>query len=92
MKNYSAEVIIMLHEDILDAQGKTIESSLHSLGFNQLSDVKVGKVVNMNVNAEDIEIAEQIVEDATNKLLANTIVESYTIDMYEDCDIDLSWL
>jgi phosphoribosylformylglycinamidine synthase len=83
MKEFIAEVRIVLREGILDAQGKAIENSLHSLEFKQLSNVKMGKVITLNLTAEDIEIAYKIVDSASKKLLANTIVEDYTIMINE---------
>ena len=76
---YSAEIRVVLRNGILDAQGKAIENSLKSLEFTQLSNVKVGKVINLQVSAETEEEAKKIVDNASKKLLANTIVEDYFI-------------
>jgi|TergutMp193P3_1026864.scaffolds.fasta_scaffold77301_2 phosphoribosylformylglycinamidine synthase len=84
MTNYSAEVIIVLRDGILDAQGKAVENSLHSLEFNQLSNVRVGKAIYLTVAANDIDEANKMVETATEGLLANTTVEEYTIQIREN--------
>jgi phosphoribosylformylglycinamidine synthase len=81
MKNFLAEVKVVLREGILDAQGKATENSLHSLGFNQLANVRIGKIIMLSVEAENAEIAKEIVAKATNKLLANTIIEDYKIEI-----------
>lgn len=83
MKKYLAEIKINLREGILDAQGKAIENSLHSLEFSQIYNVKVGKIINLQINAENEENAKKTVELASQKLLANTIVEDYFIDLKE---------
>ncbi|MBQ6269892.1 MAG: phosphoribosylformylglycinamidine synthase subunit PurS [Bacteroidetes bacterium] len=81
MNKYSAEIRIVLRNGILDAQGKTIESSLRSLDFPQLTNVKVGKVINLQVEAEDETSAKKLVDNASKKLLANTIIEDYFITL-----------
>ncbi|MPM59071.1 Phosphoribosylformylglycinamidine synthase subunit PurS [bioreactor metagenome] len=83
MKNFLAKVTIVLREGILDAQGKAIENSLHSLNFNQLNNVKVGKIISFNVAANTVTEANSIVNAASKELLANTIVEDYTITINE---------
>ena len=83
MKKFFAEIKIVLREGILDAQGKAIENSLHSLEFTQLSNVRVGKFITLNLEAENLETANKIVDSASKKLLANTIVEDYAITINE---------
>ena len=83
MKNFFAEIKIVLREGILDAQGKAIENSLHSLEFTQLSNVRVGKFITLKLEAENLETANKIVDSASRKLLANTIVEDYAITINE---------
>ena len=79
MNTYNAEVKIILREGILDVQGKAIESSLHSMEFKQLSNVRVGKIITLNVNASNAEEAFSTVESAAKKLLANPIIEDFFI-------------
>ena len=79
MNNFFAEVKIVLREEILDAQGKAIENSLQSLEFNQLYNVRVGKLITLQLEANDHESAYKIVDTVSKKLLANTIVEDYSI-------------
>lgn len=76
---YSAKVNIVLREGILDVQGKAIENSLHKMDFKQLSNVRVGKIITFNLKAKSEEEAKLIVEDASRKLLANPIIEDYSI-------------
>ena len=79
MKSFFAEVKVVLREEILDAQGKAIENSLQSLEFNQLYNVRVGKLITFLLDADDHESAYKIVDTVSKKLLANTIVEDYSI-------------
>lgn len=83
MKNFFAEVKIALRDGILDAQGKAIENSLQSLDFNQISNVRVGKIITFVINAENIDEARKNVDNAAKKLLANTIVEDFTVTINE---------
>lgn len=81
MNKYSAEVRIVLRNGILDAQGKAIENSLRSLEFSQLTNVKVGKIISLQVEADDDEAAKKLVDNASKELLANTIIEDYFITL-----------
>jgi phosphoribosylformylglycinamidine synthase len=79
MNKYSAEINIVLKEGILDVQGKAIENSLQSMEIKQLSNIRVGKIITLNVEADSINEASAIVDDASKKLLANPIIENYSI-------------
>lgn len=78
-KRYTASVIVTLRKNIDDAQGKTIESALHTLGFLQIRNVRAGKVFRFQVEADSEEQAYRIVEKACEKLLANPVIEDYEI-------------
>ena len=79
MNTFIAEIKIVLRDSILDVQGKAIESSLHSLEFKQLSNVRVGKIITLNVTADSSDEASAIIRQAANKLLANPIIEDFSI-------------
>ena len=79
MNKYSADVNISLKEGILDVQGKAVENSLHELDFKQLSNIRVGKIITFNVEANSKEEAKTIVNNASKMLLANSITEDYSI-------------
>ncbi len=83
MKNYKAFIKIVLREGILDVQGKTIENALHSMDFNSIDKVRIGKFVELNVVAESFDSAEEKVEQACKQLIANPIIEDYFIDLIE---------
>jgi len=83
MKKYSAKIYITLREGILDVQGKTVEHALHSISFDKLSDLKIGKYVRLTAEAESIDNARKIIDDACKQLIANPIIEDYQIDLEE---------
>lgn len=83
MKTYQAFITITLRASILDVQGKTVENSLHSLHMPALSNVRIGKHIQLDVQAVDTEAAEALVHDACKKLLTNPIMEDYTIQLRE---------
>ena len=72
-------VTINLKPSLLDAQGRVVEQSLHSLGFSEISDVRVGKSISFTVaNADDI---DSRVKSMCDKLLANPVIENYTFEV-----------
>jgi phosphoribosylformylglycinamidine synthase len=79
MNNYHASINITLRKNILDVQGKTIEHALHSIEFPMISDVRIGKFLELNVSAATPEQAQEIVADACRKLIANPIIEDFEI-------------
>ncbi|EAY28925.1 phosphoribosylformylglycinamidine synthase subunit PurS [Microscilla marina] len=75
---FQAEIDIMPRTEILDPQGKAVKLGLGNLGINNVNDIRVGKHIVMNLEAENLEEAKQKTETACKKLLANMIVEEYT--------------
>ncbi len=63
---------------MLDPQGKTVENSLHSLGFSLISNTRMGKYIEYIIDTEDKNKAENIVEETCKKLLANPVMEDYS--------------
>lgn len=83
MKKYKAKVRITLRKSILDVQGKTVEKALHSIDFDILTNVRIGKYVEMDVDAQNDGQAEAFLDDACKKLIANPIIEDYSIEIEE---------
>lgn len=83
MKTYTAHVTITLRRAILDVQGKTVEHALHSLHMPQLTNVRIGKYVEMVVQAPDAQTAHDVADEACSKLLANPVMEDYAIRIEE---------
>lgn len=83
MKNYLAKIKINLRESILDVQGKAVEHALHSLEYDLISNVRIGKYVKMNIEAQNDGQAFTIADEACKKLIANPIIEDYLIEIEE---------
>ena len=84
MKQYQASIQITLKKGILDVQGKAVENALHAIEFPMLNNLRIGKFVEMIVEAENKEKATAFVTDACNKLVANPIIEDFRITLTED--------
>jgi len=80
---YTATIHIMPRPEILDPQGKATRLGLHNLGFKQVEEVRVGKMIELSFSAANEGEANEIVEQACKKLLTNTVIESYTFQLQE---------
>lgn len=74
-----AQVFVRLKPGVLDVQGKAVERGLSENGITELSNIRVGKLIEFDVNASSSESARQVVESVCQKLLANPIIEQYEI-------------
>jgi len=72
-----AEISITLKRTVADPQGLTIKHALESLGYKELEDVRMGKLVIIKLNFKDKKRAEQKINEMCRKLLANPIIEDY---------------
>ncbi|MDF9797707.1 phosphoribosylformylglycinamidine synthase PurS subunit [Catalinimonas alkaloidigena] len=79
--NFIAKVNIMPKKEILDPQGKAVRLGLGNLGLSQIHDVRIGKHITMEVDAENEKEASEKVELACQKLLANLIMENYEFEL-----------
>lgn len=77
--SYSARVSVMLKPGIADPQGQTIERALPALGYDGVQSVRVGKVIELTVDAPDETQARSRVEEMCERLLANPVIESYEV-------------
>ncbi|MCS6824468.1 MAG: phosphoribosylformylglycinamidine synthase subunit PurS [Cytophagaceae bacterium] len=75
---YIAEITIMPLKEILDPQGKAVKSGLSNLGIKNISEVRIGKHISLEMEASSKEEAEKNAEMACKKLLANLIMENYS--------------
>lgn len=78
-----ARVTVTLKNGVLDPQGKAIEGGLSSLGFDGVESVRQGKVFDMCVEGDDTKAAESTIADMCEKLLANTVIENYHVEIIE---------
>ena len=76
-----AVVTIMLKRGVLDPQGTAVEGALHTLGFSQAANVRQGKVIEIDLPDGDAAEAKAAVSAMCEKLLANTVIENYAVDI-----------
>jgi phosphoribosylformylglycinamidine synthase PurS subunit len=77
--SYLVYIAIERKEAILDPQGKAIEHALGSLGFREIENTRVGKLIRLTVDAATPEAARTLAEQASEKLLANPIMETFSV-------------
>jgi phosphoribosylformylglycinamidine synthase len=80
---FKAEINVMPHQELLDPQGKTVARNLHNVDIHGVDSVRIGKRIEMLIEADDKASAESKVEDACKKLLANVIMETYQYTISE---------
>jgi phosphoribosylformylglycinamidine synthase len=76
-----ARVIVTLKTGVLDPQGKAIEGALRSLGVEGVASVRQGKVFDVELDAPDEGAARAALDQACAKLLANTVIENYRVEI-----------
>jgi phosphoribosylformylglycinamidine synthase len=76
-----ATVTVMLKSGVLDPQGKAIAHALGTLGFDNVNDVRAGKVIELDLNETDPAKARSEAEDMARKLLANGVIESFRVEV-----------
>ncbi len=74
-------VFIMPKEGVLDPQGKAIGHALNSLGFTGIGEVRQGKVIDLDLAESDAARARALADEMCRKLLANTVIESYRVEL-----------
>lgn len=79
MSRFTATVRVTLKEGISDPQGHVIEQALPALGYEGVSDVRVGKLIELKLDAPDQAEAERRADDMCKRLLANTVIEAYEV-------------
>jgi len=76
-----ARVVVTLKNGVLDPQGKAIEGALKSLGVEGVASVRQGKVFDVEIDGQDKAAASAALQAACEKLLANTVIENFKIDL-----------
>ena len=77
-----AVVTIMLKDGVLDPQGRAIGQALHTLGFGAVGEVRAGKVIELQLAGTDLDAARRDAEEMARRLLANTVIESYRVEVH----------
>jgi phosphoribosylformylglycinamidine synthase len=80
---FKAEIDVMPLDALLDPQGKAVTQSMGNLGLNEISNVRIGKHIRLFIDADSKATAEAKADEACKKLLANEIMESYTVSVEE---------
>ena len=78
-----AEIYITLKKTVSDPRGLTIKHALESLGYQNLEEVRVGKLVTIKLSSKDKKKAKQKLDEMCQKLLANPIIEDYNLKIKE---------
>ena len=79
-----ATVHVTLKNGVLDPQGKAVQNALSGLNFSGVEDVRQGKFIELELSETDPEKAHAQVEDMCKKLLTNTVIENYTIEIIKE--------
>jgi len=79
-----ARIFISLKHGVLDPQGKAIERSLHSLGYPEVSEVRMGKYIELDLAAPSRQAAELRIREMCDKLLANPVIEDYRFEISDE--------
>jgi phosphoribosylformylglycinamidine synthase subunit PurS len=74
-------IFVSLKQGVLDPQGKAIERSLHSLGYDDVGGVRAGKVFELDIEAASRQAAELRIREICDKLLANPVIEDYRFEI-----------
>jgi phosphoribosylformylglycinamidine synthase len=79
---FTAQVKVMPLKELLDPQGKAVMGGLANLGLNGIKDVRIGKNITLQVEAETADAAKLVAEEAAKKLLANQVMEMFEVTIH----------
>ncbi len=83
---YKANVNVTLRKSILDPKGKAAHHALHNLGLKSVESVRIGKFIELDINADSEEEAKKIADSACTQLLANEVMEDFEIEIIQKSD------
>jgi phosphoribosylformylglycinamidine synthase len=78
---FTAQIKVMPLKDLLDPQGKAVLGGLHNLGMREANDVRIGKFIELQIEADSKEVAEKMANNAAAKLLANPVMEMFEVSV-----------
>ena len=78
---FTVQIKVMPLKELLDPQGKAVMGGLENLGLSSVEDVRIGKNITLQVNADSAEKAKQIAEEASKKLLSNPVMEYFEVSV-----------
>jgi phosphoribosylformylglycinamidine synthase len=79
---YKVKVYITLRESVLDPQGSAVKSALHSMSYNEVQDVRIGKYMELTIEKSDRDL-DVAVREMCEKLLANTVIEDFSYEVQD---------
>lgn len=79
---YKVKVYVSLKESVLDPQGSAVRDALHSMTYNEVQDVRIGKYMELTIEKSDRDL-DALVKEMCEKLLANTVIEDYRYEVEE---------
>ncbi len=74
------KVTVTLKPSLLDAQGRVVENALHSLGYTEVGNVRIGKSIDLTIEEDGIDVESRI-KDMCDKLLSNPVIENYSFEV-----------
>ena len=80
--SFTVQIKVMPLKDLLDPQGKAVMGGLKNLGLNGVEDVRIGKNIDLQIDASTAEEAKKIGEEAAKKLLANPVMEVFEVTVH----------
>jgi len=80
-QNYQAQIYVTLRPSVLDPAGTAVQSGLAQMGYTTIGQVRIGKYVELTLEAEDETIAQEQVDRICDQLLANPVIENYRFDL-----------
>jgi len=80
---FKANIYVTLKEGVLDPQGSAVRKSLHVLNYQAVNEVRIGKFIEVWLNAADADTARIELQEMSDKLLANPVIENYRVEMVE---------
>ena len=78
---YKGLVKVMIQPNVLDVQGQAVQKSLENMGFDSIDSIRVGRLVEVILTHENEDLAREKLAEMTEKLLANTVIEDYEIEI-----------
>lgn len=78
-----AKVYVTLKKGILDPQGKAVKGAVHSMGYTDVKDIRVGKYIELKFEDENLNLVKEMVDEMCKKVLTNPIIEDYTFEIVE---------
>ncbi len=80
---YQSKITVTLRKSILDPQGKAVEHGIHSLGFDKVEDVRIGKFIELTLDTASKKEADEVTREVCRKLLANPVMEDFSFVVEE---------